>query len=48
MSKKKSRTRLQIFATAYVLFHTEDGKVIIGAYIVLDKKDQINGDIQMP
>ena len=24
--------------------HTEDGKVLIGAYIVLDKKDQINGD----
>ena len=24
--------------------HTEDGKMIIGAYVVLDKKDQINGD----
>ncbi len=24
--------------------HTEDGKIVIGTYIVLDKKDQINGD----
>ncbi|MDI1496328.1 MAG: hypothetical protein K8823_1636 [Cenarchaeum symbiont of Oopsacas minuta] len=25
-------------------FHTEDGRMIIGAYVILDKKDQINED----
>ncbi len=45
--QEKFRDKIKYFSQsmrAVHKIHTEDGKMIIGAYVVLDKKDQTNGD----